>query len=227
MEDPPPPLAPPIPHRHVPLSFLHPLPSSTPPLKIPPTPNTCHPPNTGLDLQGNTYWEFLDRGTPLPKHPPTQNHPTDQAHQQPPQIRYRRIVRPADSASTHPADIKVPPAWHQWLRHTRSDAPSLAEQRGEVQRRERMRVLARLADERWEAKGKVMEGSGSSSSQQQQEREQIGRPALGEVVKEGAVEVEVPKQSEADPWKQADRSGPGEAWTPKSWEPGSGSGGRK
>ncbi|KAG7290886.1 hypothetical protein NEMBOFW57_000891 [Staphylotrichum longicolle] len=69
--------------------------------------------------------------------------------------RWRRIVR--YPPRTHVADVAVPPAWHQWLRHTRQNPPTLAEQRAEVARRERMRLLAAQADARWEAKPKVME----------------------------------------------------------------------
>lgn len=138
MEIPPPALAPPIPHRYA-LPFFPPLPS-------PSLPHTNHRPpfcsfKKGLDLNGNTYWEFLDRGTPLPSPSET--------------TRWRRIVR--YPPRTHVADVAVPPAWHQWLRHTRQDPPTLAEQRAEVARRERMRLLAAQADARWEAKPKVME----------------------------------------------------------------------
>jgi NADH dehydrogenase [ubiquinone] 1 alpha subcomplex assembly factor 2 len=64
---------------------------------------------------------------------------------------------------THNGDVAVPPAWHQWLRHTRPDPPSLGEQQAEVARQERIRLLAAQADARWEAKPKVMEGGGPSS----------------------------------------------------------------
>lgn len=65
---------------------------------------------------------------------------------------------------THHGDVVVPPAWHQWLRHTRSDPPSLSEQRAEVARQERIKLLAAQADARWEAKPKVMDGPASPSS---------------------------------------------------------------
>ncbi|PNY24109.1 Uncharacterized protein TCAP_05950, partial [Tolypocladium capitatum] len=77
----------------------------------------------GHDLHGNTYWEFrLTRGA------------DDGAasHGE----RWRRIV--TYPRSTHLSDVSVSPLWHQWLRHTRPDAPSLAEQRGDVVRQERV-----------------------------------------------------------------------------------------
>ncbi|KAK3902056.1 hypothetical protein C8A05DRAFT_15836 [Staphylotrichum tortipilum] len=121
----------------------------------------------GLDLQGNTYWEFLDRGTPLPPSTPTQHPSTN------PPVRWRRIVRPATGGSsaraTHPSFYPpVPPAWHSWLRHTRASPPSLAEQRAEVARQAEIKLLAARADARWAAKAKVMEDG------------KAGRKVLGE-----------------------------------------------
>ncbi|KAK4249912.1 hypothetical protein C7999DRAFT_29588 [Corynascus novoguineensis] len=104
----------------------------------------------GFDLSGNTYWEFLDRGSRLHSPNPSR-HPqtTTQA------VRWRRIVR--YPSGTHHSAVVVPPAWHQWLRHTRPAPPTLTEQRAEVARQERIRRLAAEADARWEAKPKVME----------------------------------------------------------------------
>ncbi|KAK4039981.1 hypothetical protein C8A01DRAFT_16108 [Parachaetomium inaequale] len=101
----------------------------------------------GLDLNGNTYWEFLDPGSRLP--------PSNPSHPLTSPVRWRRIVR--YPGNTHPSAVLVPPAWHQWLRHTRADPPSLAEQRAEVARQARIKVLAAEADARWEAKPRVME----------------------------------------------------------------------
>ncbi|KAK3302446.1 uncharacterized protein B0T15DRAFT_305761 [Chaetomium strumarium] len=108
----------------------------------------------GLDLNGNTYWEFLDRGSRLPSPSPT--HPNLSP------VRWRRIVR--YPRGTHNGDVVVPPAWHQWLRHTRPDPPSLREQQAEVARQERIRLLAAQADARWEAKPRAMEGGPASPS---------------------------------------------------------------
>ncbi|KAK3295612.1 uncharacterized protein B0H64DRAFT_373810 [Chaetomium fimeti] len=135
----------------------------------------------GLDLNGNTYWEFLDRGVPLPPrahHPDPTNLPpnptpnTTNSQTNNPQIRWRRIVR--YPSGTHQDSVAPPPAWHQWLRHTRADPPSLAEQRAEVARRARMRVLAAEADARWEAKPRVAGGDGRQQQQQQHEGEVLG-----------------------------------------------------
>ncbi|PWI74659.1 hypothetical protein PCL_07973 [Purpureocillium lilacinum] len=100
----------------------------------------------GYDLQGNTFWEFrlTTRGGSDTSLDPSAS-----------SERWRRIVH--YPRSTHYSDVKVSPLWHQWLRHTRPDAPSLAEQRADVSRQERTKVLAAQADARWEAKPRVME----------------------------------------------------------------------
>lgn len=85
----------------------------------------------GLDLQGNTFWEFRD---------------TLSSHKN----RMRRIVQ--YPASTHYSEIKVSPQWHQWLRHTRFDPPSLAEQSQDVIRQQNLKVLVAEADAKWAAK---------------------------------------------------------------------------
>ncbi|KAG0651613.1 NADH dehydrogenase [Hyphodiscus hymeniophilus] len=90
----------------------------------------------GLDLQGNTFWEFRD---------------TLNSHKH----RMRRIVQ--YPPATHHSDINISPQWHQWLRHTRRDAPSLDEQSQDLVRQENLKVLARQADERWAAKGSFLD----------------------------------------------------------------------
>ncbi|KAL1838362.1 hypothetical protein VTJ49DRAFT_2771 [Mycothermus thermophilus] len=110
----------------------------------------------GFDLNGNTYWEFLDRGAPRPPPPnlPSSS-PQSRTRPIPTALRWRRIVR--YPRGTHHDAVAVPPAWHQWLRHTRPDPPSLEEQRAEVARQARIKLLAAEADRRWEAKPRVME----------------------------------------------------------------------
>ena len=92
----------------------------------------------GSDLQGNTFWEFPSVTTS-----PTLSSSTNTRH-------FRRIVE--YSNPTYYSDVSIPPAWHQWLRHTRAEPPSLEEQRAEVERQRGVKILARLADERWKSK---------------------------------------------------------------------------
>ncbi|KAF2003645.1 hypothetical protein P154DRAFT_561099 [Amniculicola lignicola CBS 123094] len=82
----------------------------------------------GFDLQGNTFWEFKDA-----------------LHAG----RNRRIVK--YPSGTHHGDVQVPPQWMQWLRHTRFEPPTLADQRADVVRQEQMKYLAAQADARWAA----------------------------------------------------------------------------
>lgn len=93
--------------------------------------------NSGLDLQGNTYWEFRDTLSPG---------------------RMRRIVDYPPHVQYSDVSSHITPAWHQWLRHTRQAAPTLAEQELDVLRQRRVKVLAAQADKRWEAKGRLVGG---------------------------------------------------------------------
>ncbi|AEO68905.1 uncharacterized protein THITE_2054227 [Thermothielavioides terrestris NRRL 8126] len=195
----------------------------------------------GLDLNGNTYWEFLDRGSRLPS--PNPAHP----HLSP--VRWRRIVR--CPRGTPPDALVVPPAWHGWLRHTRADPPSLAEQRAEEARQARVKQLAAEADARWEAKPRVATGPAAGGASAvlgvrapalETER-RVGpgskvKKERGPAVAQGdtlgdreAVDLReetwrrMRREAEAkgsgtqaDPWKQA-RGGPSETWQPQAWQP--------
>ncbi|KAL2122947.1 hypothetical protein VTJ04DRAFT_3402 [Mycothermus thermophilus] len=124
----------------------------------------------GFDLQGNTYWEFLDRGAPRPPPPSSPSSPSS------PSTRWRRILKPRRST---PFDsVTVPPAWHQWLRHTRADPPSLEEQAAEVERQARIKVLAAQADARWEAKPRLTDAPTAAPG------EVPGLPGVGGAVRE-------------------------------------------
>ncbi|KAM5351487.1 hypothetical protein ACJ41O_004210 [Fusarium nematophilum] len=156
----------------------------------------------GYDLQGNTYWEFrLTRGAESNE-------------------RWRRIVKYPRSA--HYSSVKVSPQWHQWLRHTRQEPPSVEEQHGDVARQVRMRQLAAEADARWEAKPRVMEApeatpapllSPASASPSEQGIGQVEQAATSSRDVEQAVE------KNDDPWAKAKASGPGETWQPTAWDP--------
>ena len=43
--------------------------------------------------------------------------------------------------------------WQSWLRHSREDTPSLEELVQDIERRERVKRLAKIADERWRSLG--------------------------------------------------------------------------
>ena len=68
---------------------------------------------------------------------------------------FRRMVH--YPRSTHFSEVKVPPAWHQWLRYMRAAPPTLDEQRADVARQDRIKILAAQADARWAAKPSLLD----------------------------------------------------------------------
>lgn len=72
----------------------------------------------------------------------------------------RRIVQ--YPPATHYSEIKISPQWHQWLRHTRNEPPSLAEQSQDLVRQRNLKVLAAEADARWAAKPSFLDAPGRS-----------------------------------------------------------------
>ncbi|KAF4967373.1 hypothetical protein FZEAL_10540 [Fusarium zealandicum] len=156
----------------------------------------------GFDLQGNTYWEFrLTRGTEGNE-------------------RWRRIVN--YPRSTHLSSVKVSPQWHQWLRHTRDEPPTVDEQHGDVARRARMKKLAAEADARWEAKPRVMDAPEAApapllaSAKAGPPKQDVGQEQQAPASAEKAQD-EVEKKD--DPWAKAKTRGPGESWQPAAWDP--------
>lgn len=75
----------------------------------------------------------------------------------------RRIVQ--YPPSTHYSEINISPQWHQWLRHTRYDPPSLTEQSQDLIRQENLKVLAAQADARWAAKTSFLDKPGGVRGQ--------------------------------------------------------------
>lgn len=172
----------------------------------------------GLDLQGNTYWEFRDaRGDDAPG-------------------RWRRIVQyPRD---THYGDVRPSPQWHQWLRHLRDAPPTLREQRDDLARRQRIKLLAADADARWAAKPRLvgdvddlpgrpvaaLEGMaarrGAEVGREGGEASSPGETEEGAIAsEEQAAQSDTSARNPADPWKQNRRAGPSEDWQPQAWTP--------
>ncbi|KAK0732807.1 hypothetical protein B0T21DRAFT_369754 [Apiosordaria backusii] len=187
----------------------------------------------GKDLSGNTYWEFHDRGTTSPNTNPS--------------TKWRRILRPNPALNLHHSEVKPPPAWHQWLRHTRPNPPTIEEQKADVIRQERLKILAAEADRRWEAKPRyiedlnkkkeeearkpALEGRGmwvekrlereqQRQEEKQQEEKQVPKEVKTEEVWEGMKRQAATAEGgkKHDPWKQK-RAGPGEEWQPQGWTP--------
>ena len=152
----------------------------------------------GQDLYGNTFWEFKD----------ALNHD-----------RWRRMVKA--SRRTHFSDVRISPQWHQWLRQTRLDPPTLQEQAAEVQRQAQLKHNARLADERWAAKARYIEKpspgptpqlTGDAQQDIKREEQSVSQPPSSEKARNAV----------GDPWKQARETGsnPSATWAPESWVPG-------
>ncbi|RMD41583.1 hypothetical protein DV735_g3515, partial [Chaetothyriales sp. CBS 134920] len=128
----------------------------------------------GQDLSGNTFWEFKDALN---------------------SNRFRRKVRFRNK--THFSDAQVSPLWHQWLRHTRADPPSLQEQTADVTRQIQLKHNARLADERWANKAPYIQPPPQHQPQQQ---------------------LQEPMDAQAPP---RIATNPGQDFKPAAWVPGS------
>ncbi|KAK6359001.1 hypothetical protein TWF696_000173 [Orbilia brochopaga] len=101
----------------------------------------------GMDLAGNTFWEF--------RHSLVAGRP-------------RRIMdfRGGKHTLVNYSEMVVDPQWHQWLRATRMQPPSIEELQADVVRRQVMLERARLADERW-ARGRSLQDRPAESEVQQ------------------------------------------------------------
>ncbi|KAF2193731.1 hypothetical protein K469DRAFT_712522 [Zopfia rhizophila CBS 207.26] len=179
----------------------------------------------GFDLQGNTFWEFKDA-----------------LHAN----RNRRIVK--YSRWTHHGDVNVPPQWMQWLRNTRFEPPSLAEQQADVVRQERIKLLAAQADERWASKPSFLDPpdkqqpiqmlvsrdsstGGGQMNANQQVRDEADPPRTLQEQETALVggqnivsapplkKFKVRTEPKDSPWKQPTRSNSGDDWQPESWTP--------
>ncbi|KAM4054697.1 NADH ubiquinone oxidoreductase subunit NDUFA12 domain-containing protein [Hirsutella rhossiliensis] len=156
----------------------------------------------GYDLQGNTYWQFR-----LTTRGPPSDYPDSHAATEP----WRRIVHYPRSMPY--SEVKVSPLWHQWLRQTRHEPPSLAEQRDDVQRQERIKLLAAQADARWEAKPRVTDSPVDALPGGPQPAQQSQAPRFGR----GQQRVQPPGKD--DPETTTKARGPGENWQPAPWNP--------
>jgi NADH dehydrogenase [ubiquinone] 1 alpha subcomplex assembly factor 2 len=121
--------------------------------------------------------------------------------------------------------------WHQWLRHTREDPPSIFEQQMDVQRQLRLKDLARLADERWASKPSILDGptagtqsrpasllrdAGLVAEAQTDVVENLGAGSEESGLLEGGQKSET--RTRGNPWNVR-TEGPGEQWQPQAWNP--------
>jgi len=134
----------------------------------------------------------------------------------------------------------------QWLRHTRYDAPTIADQQAEVQRRAQIKMLAAQADARWAAKASVLDGpdkqqpvqvlesrdpnAGVSQMNAAADASEKAAPLTVDKTMEEAsqpddaptLKTKIPMRSEPKdtPWKHSAKGNPGDEWQPASWSPG-------
>ena len=125
------------------------------------------------------------------------------------------------------SDIEVSPQWHQWLRYTRPFPPSLQEQQEDGLRQQRLKQLARLADERWAQKPSVLDaprrgnlelgvGDGEAEGTVGRRWEPDQQTKEGEL-KDKKMSLGEKREKE-NPWKR-ERGSPGEGYEPDSWTP--------
>lgn len=128
-------------------------------------------------------------------------------------------------------------SWVQWLRHTRFDPPSIAEQQQDLVRQERIKMLAAQADAKWAEKPSALD---APDKQQPMLPLQSKDPESGLAQNANQSTVEIPGSGEAppsagtnnaplprprkrvtkepkdSPWKQAAQS---QDWQPQGWSP--------
>lgn len=134
--------------------------------------------------------------------------------------------------------------WHQWLRHTRFEPPTLQEQQLDVSRQAQVKQLAARADERWRSQESFLDSPkqqqpapaigvhdpGGYVQQTEPEQAQGVRSAVEDAQNLTAAAEDKPaddgrfkgktKQKEDNPWTKAERGAPSENWQPGSWSPG-------
>jgi len=155
------------------------------------------PLTVGMDLEGNTFWEFRDR---LQAHRPR-----------------RTVVHKDKSRDWADYAGAVSPAWHQWLRAAREAAPSIAEQEAEMARRTALARNAALADARWLAKPSLLNAvphppprSKSANDSGLQRAQDVGRGEIGAEL--GGTRVEGPRDTGETAARAHDRKGEHSPW---------------
>lgn len=94
-------------------------------------------------------------------------------------------------------------SWMQWLRHTRFEPPTLQEQRQELMRQERIRLLAAQADARWAEKPSALDAPDKQQpAQMLQSRDPdsgVVQPNIEEDIRQRASENVTTEEQERKP----------------------------
>ncbi|KAI3403273.2 hypothetical protein KGF56_003861 [Candida oxycetoniae] len=100
----------------------------------------------------------------------------------------------------------VPPQWLQWLRRTREEAPSLNELVQDQFRQQRLRILAKQADEKWKNEKWRLQQEANAKLQNELNRiESENKVREEEKGKEEEKKEEKGAILDSNPWKQADK----------------------
>lgn len=126
--------------------------------------------------------------------------------------RYRRMVR--YTRKTHMGDATVSPQWHQWLRHTREEPPSIQEQAGDITRQTQLKHNAALADARWAAKSRYIEKPKAPPEQLE------GGLSPLDSGRARAAQDQRDRDTDHRPETQKTAVNPGAGFKPDSWTPG-------
>jgi NADH dehydrogenase [ubiquinone] 1 alpha subcomplex assembly factor 2 len=157
----------------------------------------------GYDLSGNTYWEFTIDGN------------------------LNNLRRKLEPYIKLPFEVDhyhtVPPQWHQWLRRTRPNAPTIQELINDQLRQDRIKILAKQADQKWTLEKQKQQQALESQLQRELQKVQQ-RSAAANLTKDpksvysndtgnsvensnekSIDETTAEKEQQAtDPWKEAD-----------------------
>jgi NADH dehydrogenase [ubiquinone] 1 alpha subcomplex assembly factor 2 len=128
----------------------------------------------------------------------------------------------------------------QWLRHTRAEPPSLAEQHADIIRRERMKVLAAQADERWASIPSMLDSPDkqqptpmlaprepassletNTASWPRTAKNTLDTPQEAQIKPKRAASHGLNEKGEVkkSPWYMGPKGGPSEDWQPEAWSP--------
>lgn len=125
-------------------------------LPFPPPPNSLlHTANTTTTTTRHRPRRQHILGAHRRARPPPSSNRRIQAHRS----RLRRLQADAYVFPARPRVCRAlttsgtPAQWHQWLRYTRADAPSVRELQGDIARLAALRRNAAIADERWRGGG--------------------------------------------------------------------------
>jgi NADH dehydrogenase [ubiquinone] 1 alpha subcomplex assembly factor 2 len=133
----------------------------------------------------------------------------------------RRIVK--YTYNVQHSDVKLSPAWIQWLRHTREQAPSIEEQQQDIVRQEQIKLLAAKADAKWAAQPSYLLPPDQQASPGA-DLEKMAKLALPQQARDSPAttsgnggNVDAKQPPKPSPWRKASKTmDEPEPWSPKT-----------